>query len=57
MALGSNRDYATTHRATMEAIRRRGLVNLWECRSCGRKNLQKHDGCPRCGRSKRKELK
>ena len=52
MALGSNRDYARTHRITMKRMRRRFPVTLWTCDSCGRKQYPTEGKCPRCGTPK-----
>ncbi len=58
MALGSNRDYVKTHKTTMTSMKKAGLINLWQCKECNRKNLYKYENCPRCGEQKnRKEIK
>jgi len=52
MALGSNRDYVKTHKATMTAIKKAGWGRLWKCPACERENLMKFRSCPRCGATK-----
>jgi len=48
MALGTNRDYVKTHRATLKELKKNGFIRLWECPKCNRKNLNKEKECPRC---------
>jgi len=57
MALGSNRDYVKTHKATVAAIKKRGWLKLWECPGCGRKNLESAETCPRCGAERKNDEK
>jgi hypothetical protein len=47
-ALGCNRDYKARDKAFMKAAKEKGLIDLWECPECGRKNLKKFSECPRC---------
>jgi len=48
MGLGTNRDYKTRDKNILKAMKEKNIINLWECSSCGRKNLMKFINCPRC---------
>lgn len=52
MALGTNRDYVRTHRATKKALMDKFPLKMWECPECGRKHYPKDITCIRCGAEK-----
>ena len=54
MALGSNRDYVSTHKATVKRIKDAGYGQLWSCPNCGRKQYMGTKECPRCHTEKPK---
>jgi hypothetical protein len=56
MALGSNRDYYSWHNIIVKRMKDRGLINLWECPKCHRRNLHKYENCPRCNSPKPEEV-
>ncbi len=53
-SLGKSGDYKSRDKVVMKNLNERGLIDLWECKSCGRKNLHKFSDCPRCGHKKEK---
>ena len=57
MALGSNRDYKSWHDIVVKRMKDKGLIDLWECPECHRKNLHKYKNCPRCNSPKPEEEK
>ena len=52
------RDYIKTHKSILKNLKKAGLIKLWECPKCNRKNLHKEKECPRCKEPRRSvELK
>jgi uncharacterized OB-fold protein len=48
-SLGKGKDFKLRDKVVMDNLRDKNLIDLWECKSCGRKNLYKFSNCPRCG--------
>ena len=52
MGLGTNRDYVTRDRAIKNTLKKKGLLKLWSCPNCSRKQYAGNKECPRCKTSR-----